>query len=105
MARYVFVVYSNAVDGREQEYNDWYSNQHLNDLRAFPGVISARRLTLAELQFVPRAHAHKYLSLYELETDDLQGFKEEMLARIGTDRMPRSDALSDDVSAVLWKVL
>lgn len=44
------VVYSNPVEGREQEYNDWYSNQHLNDLLAIPGVISARRFKLSGTQ-------------------------------------------------------
>jgi len=27
LARYVFAVHSNPVEGREQEYNDWYSNR------------------------------------------------------------------------------
>ena len=50
MGRYVFAVHSNAAEGREQEYNDWYSNHHLKDVLACPGVISARRLTLADQQ-------------------------------------------------------
>jgi hypothetical protein len=47
MARYVFAIHSNPVEGREQEYNDWYSNRHLDDLLACAGVTAARRLTLA----------------------------------------------------------
>jgi hypothetical protein len=103
--RYIFAVRSNPVEGREDEYNDWYSDRHLDDVRAVPGVISARRYTLAEQQARHVEQPFKYLALYEVETEDPQGFIDQLTARIGTDRMPRSSALSDDVSAVLWKVL
>lgn len=104
MGRYVFTVHSNPVEGREDEYNDWYSNRHLQDLLACPGIISARRLTLADQQVRAAPQPFKYFSLYEIETDDLQGFIDELLSRAGTERMPRSTALGDS-SPVLWKVL
>lgn len=104
MARYVFAVHSNPVEGREQEYNDWYSDRHLQDLLACPGIISARRLELADRQVRDVPLSFRYFSLYEIETDDLQGFIDELLARAGTELMPRSTALGDS-SAVLWKVM
>lgn len=104
MGRYVFAVHSNPVEGREEEYNDWYSNRHIQDLLACPGIISARRLMLADQQVRPVPQPFKYFSLYEIETDDLQGFIDELLSRAGTERMPRGSALGDS-SAVLWKVL
>lgn len=104
MGRYVFAVHSNPVEGSEQEYNDWYSNRHLQDLLACPGIISARRFTLADQQVRDGPQPFKYFSLYEIETDDLQGFVDELLARAGTERMPRSTALGD-AFPVLWKVL
>jgi hypothetical protein len=105
MGRYIFAVHSNPVAGREDEYNEWYSGRHLDDLLAIPGVISARRFMLAEKQTLPVAHAYKYLALYEVETDDPQSFIDELTTRVDTDRMPRSKALSRDLSAVLWKAL
>ena len=104
MGRYVFAVYSNPVAGREQEYNEWYSQRHLQDLLACPGILSARRLTLAHQQFTEVVAPCKYFSLYEIETDDLQGFIDELLTRAGTELMPRSSALGDS-SAILWKVM
>lgn len=104
MGRYVFAVYSNPVAGREQEYNEWYSHRHLEDLLACPGILSARRLTLAHQQVTEVVAPCKYFSLYEIETDDLQGFIDELTSRAGTERMPRSSALGD-YSAVLWKVM
>lgn len=104
MGRYVFAVHSNPVEGREQEYNDWQSNRHIHDLLACPGIVAARRLTLADRQVRDEPHPFKYFALYEIETDDLQGFIDGLLARAGTERMPRSATLGD-YSAVLWKVL
>lgn len=105
MGRYVLAVHSNAVAGREDEYNDWYSNRHLDDLLALPGVTAARRMKLADRQLRGRTQPFNYLALYEIETDDVNAVIDELFARVGTDRMPRSDALADDVSAVLWEVL
>lgn len=105
MARYVFAVHSNPVPGREDEYNEWYSQKHLDDVLELPGVVSARRLTLADQQVRSGPFAHRYFALYEIETDDLQAFIDEMTARAGTDRLPRSSALGDDLSPVFWKVL
>jgi len=105
MPRYIFAVYSNPVEGREQEYLDWYANRHLDDLRACAGVISARHLTMAEQQFTDvRPQPFKYFALYEVETDDVRLFMNDVLSRVDTAAMPRSRALGD-VSAVLWKVL
>jgi hypothetical protein len=105
MGRYIFAVHSNPVAGREHEYNDWYSNRHLDDLLAVPGVISARRLTVADQQARHVPQSFKYLALYEVETDDPQGFIDELVTRAETGQIPRSAALANDLSAVLWKVM
>jgi hypothetical protein len=105
VARYLFVVSSNPAEGREQEYNDWYSNRHLADLRALPGVVSARRFVLSDTQMADVPQHFKYLALYEVETDDLQDFIRQLRSRSGTESMPISTALSSTVSAILWKEL
>jgi hypothetical protein len=104
MSRYIFAVHSNAAEGRDEEYNDWYSNHHLKDLLACPGVVSARRLTLAERQVHSGPQPFKYFCLYEIETDDLQSFIDELIARAGTQRMPISQSLGNSLP-VFWKVM
>jgi hypothetical protein len=104
MSRYIFAVHSNAAEGREEEYNEWYSNHHLEDLLACPGVVSARRLTLAEQQVHPSPQPFKYFCLYEIETDDLQGFINDLIARAGTERMRISSSLGNSLP-VFWKVM
>ena len=105
MARYLFVVNTNPAEGREQEYNDWYSNRHLADLRALPGVVSARRFILNDTQLADVPRPFKYLALYEVETDDVQDFVGQLISRSGTESMPISTALSRTASAILWKEL
>ena len=104
MGRYIFAVQSNSAEGLEREYNDWYSNQHLADVLACPGVVGARRLTLADKQILPTPHTFKYFCLYEIELDDLQTFIDALLSRAGTERMPINRAMGNSLS-VFWQVM
>lgn len=48
MGNYTLVVFTNPVEGREDDYNEWYDNQHLGDViaaaggDAFEGYAAAR---------------------------------------------------------------
>lgn len=77
MARGLLVVQSQPADpGREDEYNAWYA-AHLEDVRAVPGFVSARRYK------VPGSEPGEYLAVYEIEADDLRA---PMSALRGRDR-------------------
>ena len=52
---------------REEEFNNWYNNTHLPDVLSTPGFLSARRYIIKE----PRNGRGKYLSIYEIATDDI----------------------------------
>jgi hypothetical protein len=41
MAKHVFVVLTNPVEGKEDTYNDWYTNVHLGDVLKVPGIVAA----------------------------------------------------------------
>ncbi len=68
MKKCVLLVMTNAVEGRESEFNEWYTSTHIRDLLKVTGVVSAQR-------FQCRAgnEAFGFLALYELETDDPEG--------------------------------
>jgi hypothetical protein len=70
MARHTFVVFTNAVEGQEDEYNEWYNNRHLTDVLAVEGFVAAQRFRLSEMN-PPQEFPHRYLALYEVESDDL----------------------------------
>lgn len=89
--RYKMVVLTNAVEGADEEFNRWYDEQHLDDVLAIPGIVSAERFKVAG-----PADKWSYLTLYDVETDDLEAVGAELQKRAGTEAMPISEAL--DVS-------
>lgn len=92
MAKYTFVVLTNATEGKDKEFNEWYNQQHIPDVLNVPGMVAAQRFKLADTQ-TGGEKPHKYLALYEIETDDLSGLLREMQSRGGTADMVMSDAL------------
>ena len=92
MAKYTFVVLTNPTSGKEAEYNRWYNEQHIPDVLNIPGLVAAQRFRLADTQMGDN-NPHRYLALYEIETDDLAGVLNELKARGGTADMVMSDAI------------
>ena len=71
-AAYNLIVLTNPVDGREDEYNDWYTNVHLDDVLESPRRRPAQRFRLTEHQRDQGPYPWKYLAVYECETDDVR---------------------------------
>ncbi|SDZ49114.1 DUF4286 family protein [Herbiconiux ginsengi] len=100
MPKNYYVVHSNPVEGREDEYNDWYTNQHLKDVIAVPGFVSAQRYIASD---VNEDAPFRYMALYELEGDAT-----EALARMSeavAQGMVLSDSLHTTFSAVVYDEL
>ena len=102
MARQVLVALTNAADGRDDEFNDWYNNQHLGDVLQIPGFVSAQRFKLGAAQRMA-SPPYKYLTLYEIETDNIQETMSALSARSGTALMPISDTLHADRLAAVFE--
>lgn len=61
-----YAFYSNPVEGRDDEYNNWYDKVHLPELLAmFPQIKSAKRYSAPD----DSASVHRYLTIYEIEGD------------------------------------
>jgi hypothetical protein len=92
--KYTFVVLTNPTPGKDAEYNRWYNEQHIPDVLNAAGFVCAQRFRLAETQNGPRTdQTHKYLALYEIETDDLPASLKDLASRGGTPDMIMSDAI------------
>ena len=100
MAKHVFIVLTNAAAGKEDAYNDWYTNTHIPDVLNVPGVVAAQRFTLSADQRAAPPHPYKYLAVYEIETDDLKGMLAILNERAGTSAMVISDAI--DQTRLAW---
>lgn len=105
MPKYVLLVLTNAADGRDADFNDWYDQRHLPDVLDVPGMISAQRLELAPLQRKPPPYPYRYAAIYNIETDDLAAVMAEMTRRSGTDAMLLSDAMDNDRKAWVYQTL
>lgn len=72
MARYKMIALTNPVEGREDEFNEWYQNVHLPEVCAVPGVTGAQRYRMAAPLQDPSGLGKKYLAVYDIESDDLR---------------------------------
>ena len=72
---YYQVVFTAMVDGKEDEFNDFYDKHHAPELAAIPGFVSAQRMILARPSSgsIP---ATKYLAVFRVETADLAAVKQ-----------------------------
>lgn len=92
------LVFSNPVEGRDAEFNDWYSQRHLPDVLRVPGYLSAQRFSLQSGEGGPPP-SWRYLAIYEVDCARYDAALAEVAARSGTDLMPISDAAMRPLSA------
>ena len=101
MAKHVLVVLSNPVAGKEEEYNKWYTQQHLDDVLKVPGFVAAQRFKFGTDTGVPSSL--KYLAIYEMETDDIVAATEGLTAARDAGSMYISPAIDlDHVVATVY---
>ena len=106
MANNLLVVLTNPLPGKEDAYNDWYSNIHIKEIVQIPGFVSAQRFKLGEAQMGPTG-AHLYLAIYEMEDDAGAAVEALVKARpdlTQTDAMDRSNVLGQVFAAITDKV-
>jgi hypothetical protein len=99
MSTALLVVLTNPVEGRENEYNDWYSHQHIDDVLAAAGFTAAQRFRFAPSK-LSRNPAAGYLAIYEVEADERDRAEALLLASANTEAMPISDAMAP--GAITW---
>jgi hypothetical protein len=105
MNDYVYLVFSNPVAGKEDEYNQYYDGTHLPELLAIPGLARATRYeTAADRPDQDPIEGYAYVCVYEFDDDPI-----ETLDRLGEVRaaggLTPTDAISRDPGprAVLFK--
>lgn len=105
MAQFAYVVLSNPVPGREDEYNEWYTGRHLADVTAVPGFVAAQRFRLmdTEAEGAPQQH---YMAIYTMETDKPQAVVEQLTELVESGQMDMSEAFSmEDMSVNLYEAI
>jgi hypothetical protein len=88
------LVFSNAVEGCDDEYNKWYDEVHLKDMLSIPSIRSGNRYRVSEVKALPQSLDHRYMAIYELDGSP-QAALEDMAA--ATPNFQMSDALDPNV--------
>ena len=100
MAVYRFIVLTNPKSGQDDEYNEWYSNTHIQDVTRIPGVVAAQRFKWVARSPDARTPVFSYAAIYEVETDDVEATFAKLSAASGTDAMILSPALGSVMAEV-----
>jgi hypothetical protein len=100
---YRIVTVFNAKEGRDDEFNDWYSNAHMPQSLHVPGFVSGQRFKLSKEQREGSTPQWQYLAIYEVETDDLQGVIDELKRREGTPALVRTDTIAPGGSVMFFE--
>lgn len=97
MGRHLVVVMSNPVEGREDEFHDWYENTHLDEVLATCGWASAERFRLSAVRGADCGFAH--LAVYDAEGSDASAILDTL--NTTRDQRQQSDAI-DLRNAGVW---
>jgi len=89
----ILVVLTNPIAGRDDDFNDWYTNIHTRDAMRFRGSIAQQRFSYAkdQVQDYPNGFVAKYLALYEVY--DAHRFCQEHVDNALTTRMVVEDSI------------
>lgn len=106
----LMLVFTNAAEGRDDEFHKWYDETHIPDVLAVPGVVSAQRYQVAQVE-TPEVEdaptvappAHGYLVVYELDRDGNEVMAD-FATRLGSGEMELSDVMDfATVALSVWK--
>jgi hypothetical protein len=100
--RFTFLVMTNAAEGREDEFNDWYNYIHIPDLLKIPGIAAARRYKLLPTQRNAN-QPWKYLCVYECDAERQDVLIAETEKRVGTPQMTMSTAMVGPIYACYFQ--
>ena len=94
MANYSVLIKSNAVAGREADFEQWYNSIHLGEVLALPGFLSGRQFRYPENS----GGAFSHFALFEVESDDIEATLTDLGEAFASGKMTMTDAL--DVNTV-----
>jgi hypothetical protein len=84
MAKYIMLAFNGAIDGdgNAEALEAWYAGDHLPGIHADPEVQTARRYKIAGGN-LPGMEAWPYVSVYEMETDDMDALNQRLAESLG----------------------
>jgi hypothetical protein len=103
------MVLSNAVPGREDEFNTWYDRIHAPIVIEEDDFVWAQRFELSADQFAgngtPELKQRRFLVIFGVETNDIKGTLAAVSKRLAQYRNVQSSSMAPSLQAVSWKAL
>ena len=93
------LVFTNALDGWDEEFNRWYDEIHLPEVLTLPVFSGAERFRLADAQMFA-GQRFRYLAIYEYRGTAAAAL-EALMGAAGGFRM--TDAMSPEVHVSLFE--
>lgn len=90
------VLINPSSSAAEDEFNRWYDEIHIPQVvERIPGITQAQRLRLSAEQLLPSdaLPGRRYLTIYDIETDDLQATADRLGQALGDGTLDLSDAV------------
>ncbi len=95
MPRAIMVTYSDPADpSREEEYRAWYDRHIKEALEAVPGMPRAVRYKLSAKQGHPVNEPFRHMTIYEIDTDDVDELHRKLSEAWEQNRLSRSDVIT-----------
>jgi hypothetical protein len=77
MTNYKFIVLNDPVAGQEDEYNNWYTSRHLDDVGGLEGFAAAQRFRFIDPDRDSDEPAPtRYLGIYDISECQIEQIKE-----------------------------
>ncbi len=67
VARSIYLVQTNAVDGTDTEFSEWYDAVHIPEILGIPGFVAAQRFEFDPEATTAPAPEFRYVAIYEIE--------------------------------------
>jgi hypothetical protein len=95
VSRAILLVWTNPVEGREDDFNHWYSEQHVHDVVSVDGFVSAQRFEYADTH-VGDPPDYRYLAIYEIDAPSVEVAKAALRAARDNGVLRPSDAMAKE---------
>lgn len=98
MPKVKMLVYTNALEGKDEEFNRWYDNIHIPEVLQLSKSVAAQRFRLSDAQ-PGDPEPHRYLAIYEFEVDSKEAYES---ITANTDKMDLGSSLDPASAKVVF---
>ena len=92
MPSYKYLIFTNATEGNEPAFNEWYNNVHLPDIANTGAFKGGERFKVVASKHTPPAD-YGYAAIYEVEGDDPEAALDKLTAAFGKGELRPSEAI------------